>query len=454
MIALPKDTREAIGDFAQKIENRSLLFQKAVLAKSWGHPDRFDDANRFNVLRACSSGNTLLLEDAQAAQRGARVARSDMKHDRASQLESKEGVARAMASVKTDFPQLVKAQIENAKDLLRHLEASNPGSCRTLSAALGGRLLINMAGGVQENAGLCLDRCFGLPFLPGSAVKGVTRNAALWDIKNETNPETKARKLRAALLAFGFAEGDCKKSPARVPDGAFYWAAGDLAEKEAVAITREGHFKGLLSFLPAYPTSEPTIVAEVLTPHPRSGEAARGEGKLTPVFFPAVEKGSSFGFAMVVTRWPDGLEPATQLLQVCEEWLLQAICSSGIGAKTGAGYGWFEFDPMAEAKRREDDAKRIQQALERQKIADEEIARLNSLSPQQKALEQIRTLAAEALAEFAKTIAAKSEPEQRAFFELLLSKDFKDTRKRWKERKPEIWTAIQSAASKLQIPMP
>src|ERR1017187_3898560 len=67
MIPLAKDTREAIGAFASKVENRSLLFQKMVLSKTWGHEARFNDANRFNVLRACSSGGKLLGEDRDAA---------------------------------------------------------------------------------------------------------------------------------------------------------------------------------------------------------------------------------------------------------------------------------------------------------------------------------------------------------------------------------------------------
>lgn len=36
MIPLAKDTREALGAFAEKVENRSLLFEKIVLAKNWG----------------------------------------------------------------------------------------------------------------------------------------------------------------------------------------------------------------------------------------------------------------------------------------------------------------------------------------------------------------------------------------------------------------------------------
>src|SRR6266571_1976735 len=47
-----------------------------------------------------------------------------------------------------------------------------------LFAQLQSRLMVNMAGGVMENAGLCLDR-FGLPCIPGTAVKGCARRAAV-----------------------------------------------------------------------------------------------------------------------------------------------------------------------------------------------------------------------------------------------------------------------------------
>jgi CRISPR/Cas system CMR subunit Cmr6 (Cas7 group RAMP superfamily) len=176
MIPLAKDTRDAIGAFASKVENRSLLFQKMVLAKNWGHEARFNDANRFNVLRACSSGGKLLTEDRDAAARKATKGgkNADAEADKAK-------VAGDMASVRVDKPELATCQAENSLQLLSLLETSFPRKSDIFVGELGGRLLINMGGGVQENAGMALDRCFGLPFIPGSAVKGVTRHTALWD---------------------------------------------------------------------------------------------------------------------------------------------------------------------------------------------------------------------------------------------------------------------------------
>ncbi len=49
---------------------------------------------------------------------------------------------------------------------------------RFVVARLEGRLAINLADGLIENAGIILDRLTGVPFIPGSAIKGVARNAA------------------------------------------------------------------------------------------------------------------------------------------------------------------------------------------------------------------------------------------------------------------------------------
>ena len=97
-------------------------------------------------------------------------------------------------------------------------------------AQLQSRLMVNMAGGVMENAGLCLDR-FGLPYIPGSAVKGCARRAALgalheWcetgvkptDKENEKNLFTTAcasfnspeEMLAAIARVFGWGEQDWK----------------------------------------------------------------------------------------------------------------------------------------------------------------------------------------------------------------------------------------------------
>lgn len=454
MIPLAKDTREIIGPFADKVENRSLLFNKMVLAKNWGHPARFNDANRFNVLRACTGGGGLLNEDADSARRKANSphAQENVKTEAAYKAK----VAGALASVKVDNPTLVKRQAENALHLLTLLEKSYSGRSHTFVGSLGGRLLINMGGGVQENAGISLDRCFGLPFIPGTAIKGVARHSALWDIRNTTDPAEQKRKIRLALLAFGFIASDIQK-------GDFVWAAHgnkQLVAEAGAPFTRNDLFKGTLSFLPAYPSEAPQIVAEVLTPHPRAQESARGQGDPRPIFFPAVDKGSSFAFAIIGSWIPEGVD-LSEVLEQAGQWLRGAITGQGIGAKTGAGYGWFEIDPQAEEKRRQLMDELASKAAEAKTKADQqakaeavEKALQASLSPEQKEATVIAKLNQQQVTDYAKALLSKTETQQRAFLIFLMTPALKEDRKRWKKNKPDIWNPIQETATKLGITLP
>jgi len=444
MIPLAKDTREAIGAFADKVENRSLLFEKMVLAKSWGHPPEVTrlEAGQPNVLRACTDGDKVLRQIAND-------------HRPKNRYQAKVAGALVSVSQLVNNKALAERQSQNSLQLLSLLEKSYAGRSHTFVGELAGRMLINMAGGVQENAGLALDRCFGLPYIPGSAAKGVTRNAALWDIRRTTDPAEKKRKLRLALLCFGFIGQDIHK-------GDFVWAAGGNAKlvgEAGAPFTHQDSFKGLLSFLPAYPATSPVLVAEVLTPHPRASQAAEGRGDPRPIFFPAVEAGSSFAFAIILSWMPDGID-AQEVLDQAGAWLRVAITVQGVGAKTGAGYGWFVIDPKAEEDRRTKMAAMANEAETRAKQAAREAAakaaedtRIASLAPEELELEKIGKLGPQAFTDFAKVLPEKTELEQRAFLKAVMAPGRKEDRKRWKKNKPDIWNPIVETAGKLGIPL-
>ena len=67
---------------------------------------------------------------------------------------------------------------------------------------LNARLIVNSAVGVIENAGLCLDRFSGLPFIPGSAVKGCARRMAIQRLKKAPDEISKKDILEKAALMF------------------------------------------------------------------------------------------------------------------------------------------------------------------------------------------------------------------------------------------------------------
>jgi CRISPR type III-B/RAMP module RAMP protein Cmr6 len=342
MIPLTKDVTVLVGPWAEGVENRSLLHEKFALPKLWsaGEGGKLNDAGRWSVLRIVTRGSELLNKDANNL--SSQAERLQAKNpDKADRLERDSLVARKMATVAKGDAMLAKVGNDNARRFLADIESSFKGSVVTFEATLGARMMVNLAGGVVENAGIALDRCFGMPLIPGSAVKGITRVQAFWEI-HESKSDEKLRLLRLAMLLFGYGANDLLR-------GDFAWAGGAW---EAQAVAEEigaQDFKGCACFLPAYPTTPATLVVDMVNPHyPQyySGRSARAEDDENPIpnYFPAVEAGSAFGFAALLNRVPDLPNiTAAGLLGQVKQWLERAVTRKGVGAKTAAGYGWFEL---------------------------------------------------------------------------------------------------------------
>lgn len=332
-----------------------------------------------------------------------------------------------------------------------------------LYAQLQSRLMLNMAGGVMENAGLCLDR-FGLPYIPGSAVKGCARRAALaalheWCESNQKpgaadadrdNPlkhacapfDTAADMLTAIAHVFGWCEQDWK------PNADFFWAANgkneilseathELASAFGWSIDEKHqhtpwkslrNFAGSISFLPAYPVDlgkTPKLEGlpleapqlgklelDVVTCHHRDYY----DGKLpiatdtedpVPVVFPAVAPGHVFLFALAPLRGADA-----PLVRHARAWLATGLSVFGLGAKTNAGYGWFEASDAidiavrqmiaqqaererAEEQRQAEERRRRREEEERVRKAREVKAAIGDMTPEQRADFELAQLTAD-----------------------------------------------------------
>jgi CRISPR-associated protein Cmr6 len=170
-----------------------------------------------------------------------------------------------------------------------------------------GRLIINQAGGVLENAGLCVHRHFGYPYIPGSALKGIARHAAWWEWSETESPET----AKEIADIFGYPTGEPKLDD-------FLKSVG------------RGESSGKVSFL-ATTTADSKwgIVADILTSH--HGCDTKNP---TPLPFPTVEKGAVFIFTLLGKNY--------ELREKATNWLKIALTEDGVGAKTAAGYGWFK----------------------------------------------------------------------------------------------------------------
>ena len=193
--------------------------------------------------------------------------------------------------------------VENSKNFIDSslLLPNIPGAI-SFTAKNKGRLLVNHTGGIME-CNLALHRFFGCPVIPGSALKGIARNAARFD-------EDTKRFDRV----FGGAEK----------------GKSDNA--------------GSVAYLMAFPENKDwRLVVDVLTSH--GGSDTQNP---VPVFFPAVETGATFRFTIAPTaRTKDGD------LDFAVKYLKLALSENGVGAKTAAGYGWFELDADKIATMRE-----------------------------------------------------------------------------------------------------
>ena len=175
------------------------------------------------------------------------------------------------------------------------------------------RMMVDHSGGVMENATLALHPHFSTPYIPGSAVKGIARHTAWCEWKDAEDPEDK--DLYAGFIAeiFGYPTG----------------------EKELDAVLKKSYEtrSGAIAFLPAQSMGKAKLEADLINSHER--------GNPVPVFFPAVAAGTTFGFQIVPLKRGTESDIDT-LIYFAETWLKQGLKEHGAGAKTNAGYGWFE----------------------------------------------------------------------------------------------------------------
>lgn len=223
-----------------------------------------------------------------------------------------------------------------------------PPGAKEIRAPLGGRLIVDPSGSLIEHAGIKLHPHFGMPFVPGSSVKGVARHAAwcAWRDAKEADRPTIAERIAEV---FGYPTGD-----------------KDLDDDLAARSWKGKMTAGTVVFFPAYPTGYAPLAMDIVNVHHREyylrttdGEnghllhpVALDDEQPLPNFFPAVEKGAEFRFAIAPTA-----RATEDDMTFAKEALVSAITLHGVGAKTAAGYGWFDYDTTDYASLEPDEAK-------------------------------------------------------------------------------------------------
>jgi CRISPR-associated protein Cmr6 len=247
---------------------------------------------------------------------------------------------------------------------------------------------------------------YGLPYLPGSGVKGVLRQAARelasgeW---GEAQGWSKERKLNITvdrqLVAFS------------VIDALFGLESQD-GDKH--------HLRGALSFWDVLPQLDgDSLQVEVMTPHqshyyqpPKHGKAAgdstnpHDSGQPNPIHFLTIPPLSKFTFHVqcdvpFLTRLAPELAEANRWQGLLQAAFEHAFTWLGFGAKTAVGYGAMKEDEQARERQRV--------AQEKAKAEAESLARAKALaemSPDDAAWAQAQPVVDDFRAELAKAKAA------------------------------------------------
>ena len=247
---------------------------------------------------------------------------------------------------------------KNAPKAFRHPMAVE------MIATLGGNLIINQSGGVMENAGLCLDPIGNYPYIPGSAVKGVASHAAWMEWKDDPSLEM------ALCIAhvFGY--------PTNHRDL-------DIVIVNGIGKEKAQAFSGAVCFMAAVPFDDARITVDIATTHHlnyyqgKQPKAFDNEDPI-PLPFPVVRAGSKFVFRLLPLKNCDDT-----IMTDAKHWLELAMTVCGMGAKTAAGYGWFEYDEAESQKILNDEKEKA----ERERVAKEKEEKLR-LEKEQKQKEE------------------------------------------------------------------
>ncbi|MBO7621360.1 MAG: type III-B CRISPR module RAMP protein Cmr6, partial [Victivallales bacterium] len=195
----------------------------------------------------------------------------------------------------------------------------------SFTGKLGGRMMVNHAGGILENAGMALHPWFNFPVIPGSAMKGVARHHA-WQAWRQAilagNTAEAEHLARTIARVFGFPTGDQKPKDQLTETQRVY--LDDYGKKLELETT-----SGSIDFIQALPADDDwKLVVDIVNPH-----GGNDYTDPVPSFFLAVEKGASFTFVLT----SNGLAQEGDM-EFAKKHLQGGLSESGVGAKTAAGY--------------------------------------------------------------------------------------------------------------------
>jgi CRISPR-associated protein Cmr6 len=243
--------------------------------------------------------------------------------------EEKINLAKKYSSFNQKYKNLIKAVSESYEKAVTQLVGKNNLFSDIFSPNW--RLIIGLGGESVYETSITLHHIYGIPYIPGQAIKGVTRSYIINECFNQKEEEA----LRDELFCYIF--GSPKK--------------GILKEHQ-----------GSVIFFDAYPIDFPKLEIDIMNPH--YGDYYQGNAppadylNPNPIFFLTVGKDSKFKFFVGIKNIKIAkeilkgkkspildrlnLDENLKLIGIAFELMKKALAEQGIGAKSSLGYGIFK----------------------------------------------------------------------------------------------------------------
>lgn len=222
-----------------------------------------------------------------------------------------------------------------------------------LDGKIEGRIVVGLGGAHVAETSITLHHIYGIPYIPGSALKGVTRHYCLRELFKETK-----EKNREQILCFEkIIESEVEKIKKEIEDenkfkqkykvdgfepseNIINWFKNNENNlkkmKEFQNIFGTQDMEGKVIFMDSYP-KDFKFKIDIMNPHYSkyyNGETPPADYlNPVPIFFLVLEDS-----AFIINLFSRD----ETLLEKAAEKLEKALTSYGIGAKTSLGYGMFQ----------------------------------------------------------------------------------------------------------------
>lgn len=256
--------------------------------------------------------------------------------------------------------------------------ASLPNDPSPTEVATVGRLIVGLGSENVLETGITLHHTYGMPIIPGSALKGVAAHYCdqVWGERSNTKPSDEALKYRSRR------KEDRKNNCKAEPQGCYH--------SLLFGATEDG---GCITFYDAWfvPDSEnEPLKLDVMTPHhpdynrdPEKDPKFRAPTDFdSPIPVPFLSVAGKFRVA-VSWNGPDHDQPkAKAWTKRALELLCDALFDWGVGGKTSSGYGQFDKEQWEK-----DEATRRQE-IEKQRKEAEQAAALAAMTPIERSIKE------------------------------------------------------------------